>query len=452
MIILKKNILFLVLDSFPAEKCYGKNKTSITPNIDSMINKGVNFTQTITCSDGTELGWASIFTALYPFKTGLNNIELSKLSPDVTSYIKILKDNGYHPYAIMPKVSSLFGVTKDFENEDLNYESDERIYNGLGQKILNKIQLKELKEPWIYFIHLLDLHVPLSLPKKFNDHKFGNNQYERMVSAIDDWIGKILNEIKLENTIVVLTSDHGEYIHETDLINSDFSRNSLSKIVWKIDSITPSFLGSVKNQSYDGIRKISRKIKSRKIQNLSPYQKRSLLNSRSDPEGYLYDEIVHVPLIMIGGELKPKIISQQVRHVDIFPTLTDLVECTIDNDVIHGESLLPLLNDSKLDEKPAYIEGTIRMKKTAEAVVGIRTPKFKYFRSRDNNIRKRHLYNLENDPLEEHNIINNNPDIVKEMEQILISIQRDDKITKNQVMDDEESKQVEEELSKLGYI
>ena len=38
------------------------------------------------------------------------------------------------------------------------------------------------------------------------------------------------------------------------------------------------------------------------------------------------------------------------------------------------------------------------------------------------------------------------------MEQILISIQRDDKITKNQVMDDEESKQVEEELSKLGYI
>ena len=177
-----------------------------------------------------------------------------------------------------------------------------------------------------------------------------------------------------------------------------------------------------------------------------------MLNSRSDPEGYLYDEIVHVPLIMIGGELKPKIISQQVRHVDIFPTLTDLVECTIDNDVIHGESLLPLLNDSKLDEKPAYIEGTIRMKKTTEAVVGIRTPKFKYFRSRDNNIRKRNLYNLENDPLEEHNIINNNPDIVKEMEQILISIQRDDKITKNQTMDDEESKQVEEELSKLGYI
>ena len=33
-----------------------------------------------------------------------------------------------------------------------------------------------------------------------------------MVSAIDVWIGRILEKIDLNKTLVVLTADHGEYV------------------------------------------------------------------------------------------------------------------------------------------------------------------------------------------------------------------------------------------------
>ncbi|EIJ66141.1 hypothetical protein BD31_I2198, partial [Candidatus Nitrosopumilus salaria BD31] len=42
---MKPNILFLVIDSMRSDKCYGKNKTSITPNIDSLIKQGIYFSQ-----------------------------------------------------------------------------------------------------------------------------------------------------------------------------------------------------------------------------------------------------------------------------------------------------------------------------------------------------------------------------------------------------------------------
>jgi predicted AlkP superfamily pyrophosphatase or phosphodiesterase len=35
----KPNIFFLLIDSFRVDKFYGKNKTSITPNLDSLIKK-----------------------------------------------------------------------------------------------------------------------------------------------------------------------------------------------------------------------------------------------------------------------------------------------------------------------------------------------------------------------------------------------------------------------------
>ena len=72
-------------------------------------------------------------------------------------------------------------------------------------------------------MHLFDLHTPIVLPSEFNDDKFGESNYEKMISAIDLWIGKIINEIDLENTLIVLTADHGEYVpvihHNNEIIN-----------------------------------------------------------------------------------------------------------------------------------------------------------------------------------------------------------------------------------------
>ena len=50
------NILFLIIDSFRSDKFFHKEKTSVTPNIDKLIQRGVYFSQTIISdSQGNEI-------------------------------------------------------------------------------------------------------------------------------------------------------------------------------------------------------------------------------------------------------------------------------------------------------------------------------------------------------------------------------------------------------------
>ena len=51
-----------------------------------------------------------------------------------------------------------------------------------------------MKQPWIYYIHLIDLHDKIIVPPQYDKEEFGKTPYERMLSYIDEWIGKILNQ------------------------------------------------------------------------------------------------------------------------------------------------------------------------------------------------------------------------------------------------------------------
>ena len=123
-------------------------------------------------------------------------------------------DFGYTPYATIPKLFSLIGLERIFENRIETFESFENLHDGVGDQIINKLNSKKLQEPWFYYLHLMDLHGTESSfitkpPIEFSDTKFGNNQYEQMISAMDVWLGKILKKIDLENTLIILTADHG---------------------------------------------------------------------------------------------------------------------------------------------------------------------------------------------------------------------------------------------------
>ena len=61
------------------------------------------------------------------------------------------------------------------------------------------------------------------------------------------------------------------------------------------------------------------------------------------------------------------------------------------------------------------------------------------------------MYDLQNDPLEENNIVNTQTQIVTEMESILMQIGK--KSTKNnESMDAKKRKIVRDNLRKLGYV
>ena len=87
---MKPNIFFLVIDSLRADKTYGKKKSSVTPNLDSLISQGTYFKQAISTADQTGLSLGSLFTSRYPFKSGITyfNFKLIKIT---YVYLKLIK-------------------------------------------------------------------------------------------------------------------------------------------------------------------------------------------------------------------------------------------------------------------------------------------------------------------------------------------------------------------------
>jgi hypothetical protein len=61
------------------------------------------------------------------------------------------------------------------------------------------------------------------------------------------------------------------------------------------------------------------------------------------------------------------------------------------------------------------------------------------------------LYDLEKDPLEKNNIVSLFPQIIKSMEKILLQYEKVQPITKIEENDDE-TKKIEDELKKMGYL
>ena len=339
-----------------------------------------------------------------------------------------------------------------------------------------------MTEPWFYYLHLYDL-MWISDPANFNsedgpdeirNEKYGENQYERIFSVMDAWLGRILQNLNLKNTLVVITADHGTDIgvynsemEESNKVFQELRKHDHGigfKIGQKIARKLPKSMSPVRKKVAEKYTsKTDEKIKDRvkpeleKIEKseLRPYEKR-LMKYSILPITDLYDDKYVVPLILTGYNIPSnKIINQQIRSVDIFPTITDIIGLSDVNYGKRGRSLLPIIQGKNLEELPAYIEtATNSVKTQTDNSIGIRTSKFKYFRDRNDPTKNVHLYDLKNDPLEEKNIAEDNKDVVEEMEKQVIEILKGESLEHKQSkkLTEEEIKKAREALTKLGYI
>ena len=86
----KPNILFIGIDSFRGDKFFGPNKSSKTPNIDRLIEKGVYFDQHISVSDGSYTCMGAVFTSQYPFQSGLSTVSEYSKSTEIFQKFKVV--------------------------------------------------------------------------------------------------------------------------------------------------------------------------------------------------------------------------------------------------------------------------------------------------------------------------------------------------------------------------
>ena len=452
ILILKPNILVLIIDGFRGDKCFGKNKTSHTPNLDSLLSAGVYFNRTISSSDGTRTCVGSILTGDYPFRTGLNTFYNHKKS---TRYFDHLKKHGYSIFATTPDVDLWQTLTKNFDGKDLFPKPYEYLFGGTGKKILKRLEHASNFQPWIYYVHIMDLHrgVNFSLPENFKDEKFGANDYEKMVSGIDYWIGKILEKIDLTKTLIVVTSDHGEFIPVSGIDHEITYIPTLVKAGQKIKKITPKYFQPLGESTFVKIRDAIVPIRKSILKTKLSEEELRTLNVRGTKTGWeLYDEVVITPLLFSGYGIKhSRFINQQVKQIDIFPTMVSIIGLPEINESIEGKSLLPAINGEKMNEEPALIENQILDPYDDDVVIGVRTSSYKYFRDRSNKKNKSCLFDLKNDPHEKNNIVTKRPDIVEQMENLLAKYRKNEYNFEGD-SDDKEVQKIKEELKKMGYV
>ena len=131
-----------------------------------------------------------------------------------------------------------------------------------------------------------------------------------------------------------------------------------------------------------------------------------------------YDPTIRVPLLVRYPSIIPKgsVREQMVLNIDIAPTLLDLVgvESVIPMD---GRSFVPLLHNADTSWREAFLAEYFREKVVPNVPSWqvIRTEKWKYIQYSENTDSLDELYNLQNDPWEEHNLIAE-PDIQKRAE------------------------------------
>ena len=440
---MKPNIFLLTIDSVRADRFYGPKKSAITPNFDHVIRNGLFFTHCITPSDQTGTSLASIFTGKYPVSSGVTQ---HSFNFDFTTFFDELEKLGYNLYSCVTDLLMLKKITKNFKH-NLEYvysgaNSYPHLDNDLGSKILKNFLNKKMDEPWMFYCHLMDLKDPTVSTKNFDDKKFGKTAYDKNLSALDTWIGKFLEYIDLTNTLFVITTDHGEYVTSTS--------SRLEKSIRKISEGGKKFgfLESIGKKPFSTSIKFARKMQQKQVENLEPSEKRNYFLKR---DGAIFDDLVKVPLLLIGYGIKePKIISSQVRHVDIFPTIFELIGLPITNSSIDGKSCVSTYKGIESDELTAYIESASNDPKKSGAVIGVRTPNYKYFRSRYDSKKNINLYDLQKDPKEEHNILN--AELIKKMEEKLsYFIEKSKSVKENKINEDEEA-ELEKELQKMGYI
>ena len=126
-----------------------------------------------------------------------------------------------------------------------------------------------------------------------------------------DW--KNIRTNNLEETIIIITADHGNFIpNYTDTTNLEIDRSNIDKKLWKLEDKIPKLLKPLMRKSGKIIekrRQLDRQIKIKNL-NMSPFVKRNLLYSDLftmfnpiSENNFLFDDIVKVPLILTGYKI-----------------------------------------------------------------------------------------------------------------------------------------------------
>lgn len=343
----RPNIVLISMDTVRADRlgCYGFRGIH-TPVIDSLAAAGVIFRNAIAPTPLTLPSHTTLLTGLYPTAHGVRDNTTYRLSERARTLPEILKENGYRtgaavgafvldrsrgldqgfdhyddelPKPVQPSVSSLL---EDNEFSLRTRMISERSGSEVTRRALSWLR-ENAGETFFLWIHYFDPHYPYSPPPPYST-RYRKTPYYGEIAFVDENIGLIVKELRAaglaDNTLVVLTGDHGESLGE----HGEYTHCI-----------------------------------------------------------FIYDATVRVPLIMSWPDGLPsgRSVGDVVSLADVLPTVLDLAG--IETDSPHdGSSLSGLIRGDHAEERVVYSESMFSYLNYGWGPLsGLRGPRWKYIRA-----------------------------------------------------------------------
>lgn len=398
------NIVLMGIDSLLADhmSCYGYHRLT-TPHLDRFAQDGTLFEKNYSPHIPTTSAYASMLTGMDCFGTQVVALRhQGPLRPEVKTLAEILSDTGYNTTCVGFSGNP---SSRGFDKY-LDYPAWGSWNEGRSPKAenLNEVAIPELerlskkRKPFFLFLRHMDPHAPYLppapyermfyhgdetdpdnksmepvmnfkpfrdffaswMPPGISDKDYVIAQYDGAIAYMDAAIQSIFTALEmrgiLDETIVIVNGDHGETLYDHEC--------------W------------------------------------------------FDHHG-MYDNVLHVPLIIrYPGKIPAgKRVKGFSQHKDLVPTIMDLLgvrEKDIDwpsEKRFDGQSLLPLIaGEAASHESEFYITECTWMRKH-----GWRTPEWKLMIALEPDFHFKpeiELYNLVQDPGENHNLAAQEPEIV----------------------------------------
>lgn len=383
----RPDILLLTIDSVRADhtSAYGYDRET-TPTLRALAARGTRFDRAYSTASWTSPSIASLLTGVLPSQHGVTQlhivpdggVETEALSAELPSLASSLHDVGYRTMGVTvtPLLDAAVGFGRGFdEYACLGFVDRETVRSSLGSRIEH---LRASDTPYFLWIHIIDPRIPHTP----TDPQFStwwpatrarHPTLDFALSGIA--LGAILirDQIPIPEGIEYATTAWDSEIRSAD----DF----LEHVLVELDDghlavVVTSDHGEELNEHH-----------------------------RVGHGSTLFEEVVHVPLVIALPDQEASVATPLVSLIDVLPTLLELADAPIPEGIA-GRSLMPAMRSEAFP-----LTRDIVMETGGTTLVrGIFDGRYKYAeRLMPTHIEA--LFDVEEDPYEEHSILAAHPEI-----------------------------------------
>jgi arylsulfatase A-like enzyme len=405
----RTNVVLLVADALGAGhlSCYGYPRPT-SPRVDAIAAEGALFERYFCSGLPTQPSFTTLYTGQHPIEHGIvSHGGSAELSPHTPTLPMAFLKAGYATCALDNLMRERLWFGRGYE-----YYIDPSLRRILSLGVtcdeLNRRAIPWIREhreePFFLFIHYWDTHTPYAPPERYRGLFYSGTPVDPDNHSLDEFwkhpFGRLARDTWLRTSKGVVTD--AEYV--TALYDQEvrYVNDGIAEVVAAIDDA---------------------RLRENTVVAISGDHGESMTEHGIFYEHHgLYDSVLQIPLILRWpGKIRSEMrIHSMFQHQDLAPTLLEAAQIPIPRSM-SGQSFWSVAIGSVPD---LGRDKLISCESTLQAKWSLRTSDYKFILAREDDYYgtpARELYDLNADPGETVNLVEQRPTIVREMEEELES-------------------------------